>query len=163
MTSKYDEPRAHSIREQYHSLFGGDELPVPVHAIAEDLLGLAVEERGLDGVSGLLYPGDRRIVLNADESADRRRFTLAHELGHWVCQCLEGTRQPVFCRVEEVGVDPQAKALEREANIFAANLLMPERIIRRSYLTGETAQFGVSEEALAWRLFNLGLEKERPA
>ena len=41
-----------------------------------------------------------------------------------------GTAKPVYCRAEEIGVDPEAKALEREANIFAANLLMPEAAVR---------------------------------
>ena len=117
----YDDPRAHALRDEYHAVFGGDELPVPVESIAEDLLGLAVEARELD-VSGMLLPAERRILVNAAEPEPRRRFTIAHELGHWICQCLEGTAQPVYCRAEEIGVDPEAKALEREANIFAANL-----------------------------------------
>jgi len=63
---------------------GGAEVPVPVEAIAEDLCGLVVEENnGLD-VSGMLIPSERRIVLNAGESPQRRRFTLAHEVGHFV-------------------------------------------------------------------------------
>jgi hypothetical protein len=120
------DPRAHELRRRYGELFGGGLLPVPVEAIAEDYLGLAVGEAKLDGVSGLLYPAERAVFLNAEEPATRRRFTLAHELGHWVCQCLEGTEAPVYCRAEEVGLDPSVKALEREANVFAAELLMPE-------------------------------------
>ena len=75
----------------------------------------------------MLLPIERRIYVNAAEPETRQRFTIAHELGHWICQCLEGTAKPVYCRAEEIGVDPEAKALEREANIFAANLVMPER------------------------------------
>jgi len=158
--SEYDDPRAHALREEYHAVFGGAELPVPVHAIAEDLLGLAVEERALDGASGYLFPAERRIVLNAREPETRRRFTLAHELGHWVCQCLEGTTQAVYCRAEEVGMEPEAKALEREANIFAANLVMPEEAVRSA---GGENRFGVSDEALAWRHYNLGLREDSPS
>ena len=158
MSNKYDEPRAHALRERYHAVFGGDELPVPVESIAEDLLGLAVEARELD-VSGMLLPAERRILVNAAEPATRQRFTIAHELGHWVCQCLEGTVRPVYCRAEDVGVDPEAKALEREANIFAANLVMPETAVRDA---NGTNRFGVSEEALAWRLYNLGLRDAAP-
>jgi Zn-dependent peptidase ImmA (M78 family) len=152
--SDYDDQRAHRLREEYHAVFGGEELPVPVQAIAEDFLGLAVEQRELDGASGYLFPAERRIVLNAAEPAERRLFTLAHELGHWVCQCLEGTSRPVYCRAEEVGVDPKARKLEREANIFAANLVMPEPAVR-TY--GAENRFGVSGEALGWRLYNLGM------
>ncbi len=129
VSDKYDEPRAHELRERYHATFGGEQLPVPVESIAEDLLGLAVEARELD-VSGMLLPAERRILVNAAEPETRQRFTIAHELGHWICQCLEGTAQPVYCRAEDVGVDPEAKALELEANIFAANLVMPEEAVR---------------------------------
>ena len=159
MSDPYDEPRAHQLREAYHRSFGGDELPVPVESIAEDLLGLAVEARELD-VSGMLLPAERRIYVNAAEPEPRRRFTIAHELGHWICQCLEGTAKPVYCRAEEIGVDPEAKALEREANIFAANLVMPEAAVRAA---GGENSFAVSDEALAWRLYNLGLANKRPA
>ena len=158
MSDKYDEPRAHALRERYHVAFGGDELPVPVESIAADLLGLAVEARELD-VSGMLLPAERRILVNASEPEPRQRFTIAHELGHWICQCLEGTARPVYCRADEIGVDPEAKALEREANIFAANLLMPEPAVRAS---GSENRFGVSDEAHAWRLYNLGLIETRP-
>jgi Zn-dependent peptidase ImmA (M78 family) len=160
LSSRYDEPRAHALREQYHATFGGDELPVPIESIAEDLLGLAVEARADLDVSGMLLPAKRRIYVRADEPVPRRRFTIAHELGHWICQCLEGTAQPVYCRADDIGVDPAAKALEREANIFAANLLMPEDAVRAA---GGENRFGVSDEALAWRLYNLGLLEGKPA
>jgi hypothetical protein len=160
MSGRYDEPRAHELRERHHAVFGGEELPVPVESIAEDLLGLAVEARDLE-VSGMLLPAERRILVNASEPETRRRFTVAHELGHWICQCVgAASPQPVYCRAEEIGVDPDAKALEREANIFAANLVMPEAAVRAA---GGENRFGVSDEALAWRLYNLGLRQERPA
>jgi Zn-dependent peptidase ImmA (M78 family) len=131
---------------------------VPVEAIAEDLLGLYVEEIPLDGVSGLLYPAQRLIQVNANDVPARRRFTLAHEVGHWVCQCREGRGTPVMCRAEDVG--PRAdRTLEREANIFAAELLMPEPAIRAvASHPAAPRLFGVSREAMQWRLhsFDLG-------
>jgi Zn-dependent peptidase ImmA (M78 family) len=157
----YDEPRAHQLREAYHAAFGGDELPVPVESIAEDLLGLAIEVTDDLPVSGMLIPSERRIVVRSDEPEPRRRFTIAHELGHWICQCLEGDMQPVYCRAGEIGVDAAAKALEREANIFAANLLMPEPIVRSAWaqsgaVGAAASRFGVSPEAMEWRLFSFG-------
>ena len=41
----------------------------------------------------MLLPSERRILVNAAEPDPRRRFTIAHELGHWICQCLEGEMQ----------------------------------------------------------------------
>ena len=74
--------RADALRARYHAAFGDAELPVPVEAIAEDLLGLQVGESENLAVSGMLLRPERQIWLNAGEGAARRRFTLAHELGH---------------------------------------------------------------------------------
>ena len=160
MPGPVTDARAGVLRRRYHERFGGLELPVPVEAIAEDLCGLTVEEvAGLD-VSGLLIPAERRVYVNGAEPAQRRRFTLAHELGHWICQCLEGTAAPVYCRATEIGLDPSVKALEREANVFAAELLMPEPAVRSAW-NGDPDEcadrFGVSGEAMRWRLYSFGL------
>ena len=163
MSDPYDEPRAHRLREAYHAAFGGDELPVPGRA---DRRGPARSRgRGARRSHRLRHVAP---VGTADPGALRRAAAapaihVAHELGHWICQCLEGEMRPVYCRAEEIGVDPEAKALEREANIFAANLLMPESSLRDVAHDEAPARFGVSDEAMAWRLFNLGLSQQRPS
>jgi Zn-dependent peptidase ImmA (M78 family) len=159
--------RAGVIRRRYQQQFGGVELPVPVGAIAEDLCGLTVEEIDDLDVSGMLVPAERRIVTNSAEPLSRRRFTLAHELGHWICQCLEGLTAPVYCRAEVVGLDATARAVEREANVFAAELLMPAERVgeewRRATSAAELAScFGVSAEAMTWRLYSFGLVEKPP-
>ncbi|MBD0291667.1 MAG: ImmA/IrrE family metallo-endopeptidase [Thermoleophilia bacterium] len=151
--------RAHALRARYHELFQAPELPVPVESIAEDLLGLHVEEAELDGVSGLLYPADRQIYVNAAEPKTRRRFTLAHELGHWVCQHLEGRVSPVYCRSEEIGVG-EGRLREREANVFAAELLMPRHAVEAAApdgISSAAVAMGVSAQAMQWRLYTFGL------
>jgi len=147
--------RADALRARYHAAFADAELPVPVEAIAEDLLGLQVGESEDLAVSGMLVPPERQIWLNATEVGPRRRFTLAHELGHWVCQHLEGKTAAVYCRAADVQPEPSAtdRALEREANVFAAELLMPEAQVReewtRSAAIGELAsRFRVSSQAI---------------
>ncbi len=156
--------RADALRARYHAAFPDAELPVPVQAIAEDLLGLRVGVSQDLAVSGMLLPPERQIWLNGGEVAARRRFTLAHELGHWVCQHLEGKAAPFYCRSKDVAPDTD-QALEREANVFAAELLMPEPAVRAVFsgsveVTAEA--FGVSEEAMHWRLFNVGLLETTP-
>src|SRR5262245_6132270 len=140
MSPKYEDPRAHAVRERYLGLFGGPELPVPVEKIAGDLLGLRVEESWELECSGMLLPAERRILLNAHEGACGRndpplrrfRFTIAHEIGHWVCHVVGGAHrtQPVFCRAKDLSEDAD-RALEREANVFAAELLMPGSAVRQ--------------------------------
>src|SRR5262245_37090915 len=108
VASTYEDPRAHAVHERYLGLYGGEGVPVPVEAIAEDLLGLRIVERWDIDCSGVLLPAERRIVLNASEQAAGRndpplrrfRFTIAHEIGHWVCHCLEGravAMEPSYC------------------------------------------------------------------
>ena len=165
--AKYADPRAHALRARYHASFEAPELPVPVESIAEDLLGLRVQVAPMSGISGFLYPAERVVFLNAADSPQRRRFTLAHELGHWICQHLEGTRQPLYCRHEDVtAAAPPDRAREREANVFAAELLMPEPAVRGAWngnATVASAAFGVSAEAMHWRAYSFGLVSVPPA
>ena len=92
--SRYADPPAHALRADYLRAFGGAEISVPVESIAEDLLGLRIEESTDLDCSGILLPAERRILLNAAEATHddtpirRHRFTIAHELGHWVCHVL---------------------------------------------------------------------------
>jgi hypothetical protein len=157
------DPRADDLRARYAAVFGGCGVPVPVESIAEDLLGLRVAEAEI-AASGVLVPTVRGIWVSASEAREspaRRRFTIAHELGHWVCQVREGRGEPVHCRPDPA-LPPVADAREREANVFAAELLMPEAGIRASVAAGLAGRaleeaFGVSAPALAWRLYNLAL------
>ncbi len=161
--------RAHELRERYHALFGGPELPVPVESIAEDLLGLTVHEADELAWSGMLVPARREIWLNASERAyaGRPRFTLAHELGHWIHHVV-GARDPapVYCRASDVRPGDGATDFERDANVFAAELLMPGLAVRGQWARTPTIEvvadaFAVSPLAMHWRLFNFDLA-ERP-
>lgn len=169
MPGPVTDPRAGVLLQRYFDRFGGPELPVPVESIAEDLLGLRVGESEELDCSGLLVPAQRRIWVNAAEarqSPGRRRFTIAHELGHWVCQALEGRWQPVFCREVEAGGNGYPPE-EREANVFAAELLMPMESVRDVFQEADSidvtaTRFGVSPPAMHWRLYNAGLVGEPP-
>ena len=177
VATTYEDPRAHAVRERYLALFGGEGLPVPVEAIAEDLLGLRIEERWDIECSGMLLPAQRRVVLNANERVGGRndsplrrfRFTIAHEIGHWVCHCLEGRArdlEPSYCRPVDL-TESADRTLEREANVFAAELLMPEQAVRKAWSEfGDIAEcathFDVSPTAMQWRLYSFGLTDERP-
>jgi hypothetical protein len=171
VVKRYEEPRAHALRERYLATFGGAEIPVPVESIAEDLLGLRIERSHEIDCSGMLLPAERRIVLHAaeaprDEAPLRRyRFTIAHELGHWICHVVGGASpQPTFCRSKDLSQDAD-RTLEREANLFGAELLMPEPAVRAAWaeLVGVAAcaaRFDVSPSAMHWRLYSFGLGPE---
>ena len=102
------------------------------------------------------------IMVNSNESELRNRFTIAHELGHFNLGHLTGS---AMCRdfPESYGANTQ-KPEEREANDFAANLLMPADAVRfvieRGYAKSVDdlrMMFRVSEVAMRFRLMNLGL------
>jgi IrrE N-terminal-like domain len=134
---------------------------VPVDAIAEDLLGLGIHEVPLDGVSGLLYPSERIVFLNANDTLARGASRWHTKVGRWVCQCLQGRGAPMLCRAEDVAAD---RTLEREANIFVAELLMPDAAVHAAADDANAAmRFGVSGEAMQWHRFRFGLIEEKPA
>src|SRR3954471_14742221 len=160
----YQEPRAHALRERYVAVFGGAEIPVPVESIAEDFLGLRIEQAEMD-CSGMLLPTQRLIRINAAEGPRneaplrRFRFTIAHELGHWICHALEGANPAAsYCRPVDL-TDAADRLLEREANVFAAELLMPEAAVRANWEESGSADslasvFDVSPSAMRWRLYS---------
>lgn len=172
----YSDARAHELRARYLAVFGGDEIPVQVRSIAEDLLGLRIEQADLGECSGVLLPSERTILLNEREAThdgepiQRHCFTIAHELGHWICHALEGrapNAQPTYCRQLDIARDAD-RTLEREANVFAAELLMPEDPVRVACAShpdvdAVASAFGVSRLAAQWRLYSFGLVKDRPA
>ena len=174
--AKYEDPRAHALRARYLATFGGAEIPVPVESIAEDLLGLRIEERwDLGDCSGLLVPAERLIVLNAAERASARndpplrrfRFTIAHELGHWICHAHERAEaEPVYCRQVRPRRARRPRARARG-----------ERVRRRAADAGAggargvgstweidrcAAASSVSGEAMHWRLYSFGLGRREP-
>jgi hypothetical protein len=99
------------------------------------------------------------IFVNPKARQERRRFTIAHELGHFV---LHRSRQTVFtCGKENIytGI-ATLKQIEREADDFASNLLMPGDVIHQRIdgkridfhlLSGLAKEFGVSFEAMCIR------------
>jgi hypothetical protein len=162
---------------------GLDAIPIDVLQIAEEHDGLDVQEHAdllslpgapslsPDALSGLLFPGPRRIYVNAIEarrSPGRKNFTIAHELGHWhLHHDASELGQRRFCRADDVGGDARALResiqLEREANQFAAALLMPAPLVRRCAADLRlnvrvlAARFGVSVAAMQVRLETLRL------
>lgn len=153
--------------------------PVNVEAIGRSL-GLEVNKKAIlpHGISGhlmLLPNGKYEIAANADEHYYRQRFTLAHEIGHFVLHkdlvdSFGGVDDDTKYRSTERG-DIYNSLIdsihERQANSFAANLLMPKHLVhelvfdenggsRSAKLSDLYKTFQVSASAMNWRLKNLG-------
>jgi Zn-dependent peptidase ImmA (M78 family)/transcriptional regulator with XRE-family HTH domain len=114
-----------------------------------------------EAVDGLCVSlGDRVLVLvGSRKPSSRQRFTLAHELAHYLVDDLGPFH------VDELGVRARSLA-EMRANAFAAHLLMPETGVRAAVegvdddaerAVRVALSFGASVSAAAYQLGNLGL------
>ena len=68
---------------------------------------------------------------------------------------------PTYCRSQDVSQDTD-RTVEREANVFGAELLMPEAAVREAWASFSDAskvasRFAVSSLAAQWRLYSFGL------
>jgi len=133
--------------------------PVPVSAIAEEhgLEIIFVDFASVDSeVSGMIDMAHKRIMVNDSDSAVRQNFTIAHELGHFFLHSAELAENPglgIYYRRDEQNIQDEK---EKEANAFAAALLMPESLISRYRSIASVDQlaslFGVSTVAMKFRL-----------
>jgi IrrE N-terminal-like domain len=105
----------------------------------------------LQDCEGALLPSDSRkrwgIYVNQNGSPRRRRFTAAHELGHYL---VHRKKYPDGLRCDEAAVDGRnGVEIEREANDFASTLLMPLDDFRRRIPAKAEANFDQLSESAA--------------
>lgn len=155
-----------------------DNPPIKVDGIAEFICGLEFGWSNLDKyakngeVLAAIVIQDEKIYMNESKEYElknnpgRRNFTIAHELGHWFLhkdlaqENLFGMKGNVLiCR----GINNKIDNKERQANIFASHLLMPEKFLKtqlssfttplNEYDLRELAKiFQVSKQAMKIRL-----------
>lgn len=156
---------------------GVKEAPVPLTKLAK-ACGARIFVDSLEGdLSGFLFRDKKQSVIgvNTQHSAARQNFTIAHELGHLLLHDQEQLhvdhefRVRLRSSVSSQGTDEA----EREANLFAASLLMPKLFLEhdledREYVDlldddflGDLARkYCVSTQALVNRLKNLSYIQE---
>jgi Zn-dependent peptidase ImmA (M78 family) len=144
------------------------KIPINVRSIAEKS-GLSVSEIELDSdIWAILEPGKKKIFIREQDHEHRKRFSIAHELGHYFMGHCNGIH------IEKAYRDKKSiegiYTIEIEANRFAAELLMPAEFIAKKMdkiidgkdinmenLISELAEdFDVSNLAMENRLSNLG-------
>jgi Zn-dependent peptidase ImmA (M78 family) len=146
--------------------------PVPVDAIAQQK-GIALRYMPLDdSLSGMIFlqNGVPTVVVNSLHHPNRRRFSLAHELGHYELHMAEiGSDVHVDKRflARDANSSTGFDAKEVDANRFAAELLVPRAMLIEELqgrtvdleddeLLGELADaFGVSKQMMAIRVGEL--------
>jgi len=147
--------------------------PVPVESLARSLNAIVRYEPFQGDLSGMIHrtsSGETIIGVNSLHSITRQRFTIGHELGHLVLHASN-------LHVDEaslIGLRDHSSGLaqdphEVEANQFAAELLMPENLLRIELKTLPPSldpeehssflakRFRVSPQAMAIRLSRLDL------
>lgn len=153
------------------------EPPVPVEQLAQDA-GAVISYQPFEAedISGLLYrtAGSAPVIgVNSNNPKVRQRFTIAHELGHLA---LHPGQELILERLVRLNFRDATSSTasdeeEIEANRFAAELLMPQGLLRHSLgvlLQGRplsdlevvrrvARRFEVSQSAMEYRLTNLGM------
>ena len=152
--------------------------PIKVHEIA---LGqkIAIQEEPLGDVSGVIFREGNQVIIgvNKTHSDERKRFTIAHELGHFFLH----SEHPLYVdkifpvklrdHVSSEAIDQD----EIEANAFAAELLMPSKFLKEDFskvrsgildygkedigerISELASKYKVSNHAMTIRLINLGV------
>lgn len=119
-----------------------------------------------DAKSGSLYYDNGKwiIAVNKKHVYKRQKFTIAHELGHFLMHKDINTNftDAVFFRNSRID------NMEHAANEFAANLLMPEGELRKCIdeeniksIATLSELFGVSASAIAYRITKLGYKTRK--
>jgi Zn-dependent peptidase ImmA (M78 family) len=152
-----------------------DSYVVDVELIATLLYALGVQRVedlrvGQRAYAGLLDGRAKLIAVEGLDGAPRQRFSLAHELGHYVLHFLPqpNGRGLFTCTTQDMAISQAGTELvharqELEANQFAAALLMPEPAVRAMHqvvggrLFALARHFQVSQQAMEIRLGRLGL------
>jgi Zn-dependent peptidase ImmA (M78 family) len=150
--------------------------PVDVEKVTK-LLGIEIQRDKVDAdVSGFLVRDAKTakalIGVNGAHPLYRQRFTIAHECGHYLLHVgetvhLDKERDALTVQFRDEGSSKGEDDSEREANLFAAELLMPGKFLKRDLQQGEdlldeeglrklAKQYEVSVQALTFRLANLG-------
>lgn len=109
----------HGVRRPEH---------IDLEAIAS-ARGAHVIYRKLDGCAArLVAAGDHAVISVAmDDNLGRRRFSLGHELAHWM---QDAQRASFKCSSTDIGPqNAEAKSIEADANSFASQLILPDYLV----------------------------------
>ncbi len=146
MTKPFSPERwAFEITHVLSAVLGADRFPIDIAEVAREYTAqrfrddpiVSVLGNDLPGFDGALFraPAGRRgwgiIYNNRIRSKGRINFTLAHEFGHYLLHRL-AYPQGMRCGEQDVvRWDSEYGQIEHQANVFAANFLMPLDDFRR--------------------------------
>jgi Zn-dependent peptidase ImmA (M78 family) len=170
-----------SVAERLIASHSRGSTPIDVKYLASALgINIRSTRPGDVSLSGFLVRDDGTgkaiIGINEAHHENRKRFTIAHEIGHFLLH----TGQEIYvgeCSKSGLRVslrnEDSSKGTERdeiEANVFAAELLMPLKLLHDNITSADISdeeslekvleelseKYGASKQALTYRLVNLG-------
>jgi Zn-dependent peptidase ImmA (M78 family) len=144
---------------------GINKPPVDVNKIAKVLGFNVIPFDYPDEFSGEIYiEGDiKSIGVNKNHSESRQRFTIAHEIGHYINGHIFYDKTGKIYKDESFDFSNPLHQQEKEANMFAAELLVPKEFIIKDLnnfgldIAKLTELYQVSEQMMWIRLTSLGL------
>ncbi len=148
--------------------------PVPVEKIAKEE-GVTLYAKPLDADMAGFFYRDKDVVaigVNTSQSPVRQRFTIGHELGHFLLheyENLHWDHDNFRVRLRGPESSEGTNTAEIEANLFAAELLMPTPFLERDLKVGTSVdvldddmiarlakKYGVSTQSLLIKLSRMG-------
>lgn len=150
------------------------ELPIPVRDIATalDIINIqAMTTSGFEG--GLITDSDKSsgyILINENNAPRRQRFTIGHELGHYLNPWHKPSTEGKFlCKAQDMVVSGASsntqQKMEIEANQFSSALLMPDKFMNQdlrhmadpdiSHIVSLADKYDVSKESMGRRYAEL--------
>lgn len=134
-------------------------VPIDVNQLAIEL-GFIVDTQELPNEDSAYCSLERKIIiLNSSHHPHRQRFSLGHELGHYMLKHNDERNIPT----EEGETEKERKKrFEKEADYFSGCILMPETEFKKAFKSGCNSQilskqFNVSQDALWVRIGQLRL------
>ena len=158
--------------------FGITEPPVSIKQIAEKL-GVKLQFQPLESdLSGIMYSSGENSIIGVNDyhPQTRQNFTIAHELGHFLLHQNEVLRvdHAAHAKFRNSLSSKGINAEEVEANLFAAEILMPQQFISADlenssivdildddFINQLAKRYDVSTQALLIRLIRLGYIEEQ--
>lgn len=136
------------------AFLGDGPFPVDVNSVAIRYGITTVEEDDLGRLDAFLMPigteGEYLAVLNRAHTPARKRFSLAHEIGHVLL-----AEQETEARFRRPSCDATARPVERACNLLAAEMLMPTEPFKRN---ADAYDWGIEGGVALSQLFDTSLE-----
>jgi hypothetical protein len=106
--------------------------------------GARVVYRRMDGCAARLLTDGRQAIISiqAGDNEGRRRFSLAHELAHWINDARRGFN----CIGDDIGPHNAAAAsVEAAANLYSSQLVLPDYLVD-PWMRGRKVSLGMAAE-----------------